>query len=971
MIKKLILLFTVFMIVFIIYLIYDKATRSTIAPNVKDQRIPGQKLKTIKSTNALITDQGTGLINAKDIRIISINEETGKTEQIFALKKRDTSSTKHAIVINPWIKQFDHANKKIMTFRADRLITSIENQQAIPKEGILEGNVQIHLFSLDQDQSIDRFVPNETEMSITTSRIEYLQEFNKITVPHQVKISTPSFNAQGNYFTIKYDGNKKVVEHFEFRSIDYFKISNNTSSATNKDKDKNNDEGQDIDFNTTPLFYRITLSDNVEIAQSQNNQTVYADKINLLIDRNYKFNSESNKRENESPPREVKEKQKEPQKVQTPNITTLNCKGPLNVTVLKKTDITPDMSPLSFEITGKPMIIVKQNDIKIASLPKITYDIVSKTNGKATIYSPANILVNSFQLNNNDSIKVVLLDQDIDLNINHYLNSNHIESVDFRGNIDISRGKSTSDIDLQNIFIKTAKLRSNKGTFKFGDSDTMPIQSVELLNRIEINNNDITDNQNPFDFRADSVNISFEEQNGEQVMSAFTATGNVFYEDPNIMIETDDFLQVVMLQSPESLSRRDKPSTTVTNKAKVHFKATSQSKHNKLRIKIKEHNKTLTGNLLTGDTISNKWHIDGTPAYVIDHNNDNNQIAYEQLTFELDNTNTAMNIDNINVDGPGTIAMQLKAHKSKLPTEILVSWLDHIIYQSKPYESMQMQDATIDRTTYDEKTMTERTVTIKSPIITMSTTKSKPDKVSITKPKNELFDFQIEKISTSGGEVLIYSESINTQKNILIDAFELTTQNIDYSADENILISKGPGNYLYFNYHPNYQKNKTTKVSSKNGLKRSENSSKPFSTIIYFENRMIYDPNKSEVCFEGDIKLLYTLFKEGQLDFTSGFELFADALIISGGSNTSSKAPEQATELYATNVFFKFKKGETEHNIQSDQFSFNTETGVAIFSGDRKNVILDGNRYSKIEITDIESKSFKAYPLGMHEFSTQ
>ena len=120
-----------------------------------------------------------------------------------------------------------------MTFRADRLITSIENQQAIPKEGILEGNVQIHLFSLDQDQSIDRFVPNETEMSITTSRIEYLQEFNKITVPQQVKISTPSFNAQGNYFTIKYDGNKKVIEHFEFRSIDYFKISNNTSSAIN------------------------------------------------------------------------------------------------------------------------------------------------------------------------------------------------------------------------------------------------------------------------------------------------------------------------------------------------------------------------------------------------------------------------------------------------------------------------------------------------------------------------------------------------------------------------------------------------------------------------------------------------------------------------------------------------------------------------------------------------------------------
>jgi|GEM_PF-4942572 len=960
MIKKLILLFTVFMIVFIAYLIYSKATSSTTAPIAKDQFTTGQNYKTAKPSEALITTNGTGIISAKDIRFVSINEKTGKTDQIFALKNRDTSSTKHATIIDPWIKQYDHENKKIMTFRADRLIASIESGQSIPKEGILEGNVQIHLFHFDQDKPIDRFIPKNVEMKIGTSKIEYLQEFNKITAPKQVKITSPSFSAQGNYFTIKYDGNQKIIEHFEFRSIDYFTFSSDTSKAVkNKGVDKNENTNKNTNKNiegtTKPLFYRMTLSDDVKISQSQTSQTVHADKISLLIDRNFKFKSDTYKQKKESQPKKKNIKGQE--KEQETHTTTLMCNGPLNVTVLKDAEVTPEMSPLSFEITGKPNIFVTQKNLKIASLPKITYALLNKTNGKATIHSPANFLINSGKLNNDESIKIVLLDQDIDLNINHYLKSNQIASVDFIGNIDLSSGKSTGDIDLRNSFIKTTQLTSNKGTFKFADADTMPIQSIELFNQVEINNNDIINSQNPFDFKADSVKVLFESENGKQQMSAFTARGNVFYEDPNVIIESDDFLEVVILETPPPIRHRDKALTKSIDHTKTRFKATTQSKANNLRIKVKDQNKTITGNYLTGDTISNIWHIDGKPAYVIDHNNNNNQIAYEQLSFEIDNTNTALNIDKINIDGPGTIAMQLEnSNDNDVPTTILANWLDHVTYQSKPFESMEMQDATIERTTQDKETKTERKLSIASPIITMSTADTAYDKVSITKPKNEIFDFEIDKISTSGGEVLIESKNKSVVDNVLIDAFELASQRIVFSATERNLVSKGPGNYLYFNYHPNF--NKKT-----NGNTPITDNNKPFSANIYFEDRMIYDQNKSEVCFEGDIKLLYTL-----LDFTSGFELFADALIVTTDTDDITDK-NQASEVSATNVFFRFKKGKTTHNIHSEKFTFNIKTGFAVFSGKKRGVRLDGNRYAKIEITDIASKTFKAYPLGTHEYS--
>ncbi len=1001
-----------------------------------------------------VEDVGIGQISGLHFQDRDIN---GKLTREFGFKERIRSEKDVLLISEPWTKIY-LKNGRIIEVRAERGGIPLESSVGTfkyPESGFLEGKVRIVMYRQEVANTAPEIRP--LELTVELDRIVFERDMSRLICSGPIHAQSDTFELEGNDISLIYDQLNARLQELELRNLQRLTVARSAIEPREQSHETKSSTSSGDTKGTSPekknIPYRFTLFDKIRIDLGK--EQILADLLEIVTDINPAQMEEdtpkaADKTAHADDPKSLASGEAAPAADDTQPPVTIICSGSLRIAVAE--DITPaehgDQPQMQVRLEGQPAYILRdgeavvESDIMVYDRSLEQFKLNSRDNrpirlniseesrataqqeiqleldkGLATLIGPGQ--VEHLAQDTNQPVRIDYQDQ---MKIKFTPQTGLRLSEDSLGSLGVEKMNLVVE---ELAFDGTLHVRDEKGELSAGqglltfyepsqpvDSTSAdpnnypmpPIRSIHLSGHIRAQGENLN-------FSAEKLTANFELANdGKSFPKNMQLAGNVFYEDPNYLIEAGDTITLefaAKTDSPAASKTSDKPQSQSSLGIDQLWKdiqpvyALAEGADSKVRITAKQENYRIIGDRAEIDLLQEICTVSGQPAQVLEMNGQNT----------LQNNLIVADIRRKFCQMPGTgdldalLPGDLMGSSSSEPVPFHIVWQEGAIFDLKN-GNISLRNVQADSQFSQDNQRMENRITCSGMTIQFLVEQSSLPNPEVSAEKEPSLSFDTLKnlntFTAEGPSVSFISKGFDPLNNQLF-SLEMEARQLTFDKAANTLLAQGKGWIEIINN----QKPKDTPKTEENPQDPLANmfSSRGSSsyTLIDFTDQMRLLPDQKSLQFTGGVSMDHIPLKESvqltekgiQLPLPENVQLteegirqieglmrlncqdlgLAMATADTNAQNTPAVSIDmgQLQEITAAgDVFLEYvHKAGSSHIFTCENLNFNRQQNQLQLTGS-ETLPVRFNQMQFLDFTyDLTTGQYQGTPFGQSEFSTR
>ncbi len=863
---------------------------------------------TLPITDPAIDENQQQFLEVQDIKIGQIQglhfqdrDPSGKLTREFGFKERIRSEEDVVLISEPWTKIY-LKNSRIIEIRAERGGIPLESSMGsfkYPESGFLEEKVRLIVYRQEAADTALELRP--LELTVELDRIVFERDMSRLVCSGPIHARSEKIELQGKNLSLIYDQLQERLQELELRNLQQLTIAREALESREKSpREKPSTSSVDTKENASAkkkIPYRFTLFNQVQIDLGK--EQILADLLEIVTDMDAGPMAEDAPKTADKThpageqPAGTGETALSADESQPP--VTITCSGSLRIAVAE--DITPSEAgdQLQVRMEGKPARILRN------SKPVVESDIMiyDQTLEQFTLNSRENrpILLNLSEESRATAQQEIQLD--MQNGIAALIGPGQVEHqtpdmdqpmvIDYQDRMKMKFTPQTGPKDysqdsLMNIQIEelafdgTLHIRDENGELSAGqglltffesgrpidtastdpnDYPMPPIRSIDLASHIRAQSENLN-------LSAEKLAMNFEPaKDGKPFLKNVQLAGNVYYEDPNYLIEAGDKITLEFAaeaDGPAASKTSDKPQSQSSLGIDQLWKdnppvyALAEGTNGKFRLTAKQENYRIIGDRAEIDLLQEICTVAGQPAQVLQMNGQNT-LGGNLIVADLKKEFCQMPDSGVlNALLPG----DLMGSSSSEPVPFHIVWQEGAIFDLKN-GNISLRNVQADSQFSQDNQRMENRITCSGMTIQFLVEQSSlpnPDAAAEKEPSLSFVNKDtlknLDTFTAEGPSVSFISKGFDPLNNQLLFSLQMEARQMTFDKAANTLLAQGKG-WIEIIDNRKSKDTPKTEENPQDPLANMFSSRGPSYTLVNFMDQMHLQPNQKNLQFTGGV----------------------------------------------------------------------------------------------------------------------
>lgn len=1000
---------------------------------------------TLPITDPAIDENQQQFLEVQDIKIGQIQglhfqdrDPSGKLTREFGFKERVRSEEDVVLISEPWTKIY-LKDSRIIEIRAERGGIPLESSMGTfkyPESGFLEEKVRLIVYRQEAADTALELRP--LELTVELDQIVFERDMSRLVCSGPIHAQSEKFELKGENLSLIYDQLQERLQELELRNLQQLTIAREVLESREKSPiEKPSTSSGDTKENASAkkkIPYRFTLFNQIQIDLGK--EQILADLLEIVTDMDAGPMAEDAPKTADKThpageqPAGTGETALSADESQPP--VTITCSGSLRVAVAE--DIAPSELGDQFHVRmeGKPARILRD------SKPVVESDIMT--------YDQA---LEQFTLNSRENRPIMLnlseesqatAQQEIQLDMQNgiaaLVGPGQVEHqtpdmdqpmvIDYQDRMKMKFTPQTGPKDysqnsLMNIQIEelafdgtlhvrdeNGELSAGQGLLTFyesGQPDAVetadstsypmpPIRSIDLTSHVRAQG----ETRN---FSAEKLTAHFElAADGKSLLKTMQTFGNVFYEDPNYLIEAGDKITLefaAKADGPAASKIPDKPQSPSILGIDQLWKdnppvyALAEGAGGKVRLSAKQEKYRIIGDRAEMDLLQEICTVAGQPAQVLEMNGENT-LGGNLIVADLKKEFCQM---------PGSGALNallsgdLMGSSSSEPVPFHIVWQEGAIFDLKN-GNISLRNVQADSQFSQNNQRMENRITCSGMTIQFLVEQSSLLNPDASAEKESSLSFvnkdtlkNLDTFTAEGPSVSFISKGFDPLNNQLLFNLQMEARQLTFDKAANTLLAQGKG-WIEIIDNQKSKDAPKTEDNPQDPLANLFTSRGPSYTLVNFMDQMHLQPDQKNLQFTGgvymdhmplplpeNVQLTETGIRQIEGLMRLNCQDLGLAMVPADANSQNNPAVSidmgQLQEITAAgDVFLEYvQKPGSSHIFTCENLNFNRQQNQLQLTGS-ETLPVRFNQMQFLNFTyDLTTGQYHGTPFGQSEFSTR